>query len=59
MIDPGPDAQKKNIKKIINPGRIIMHRQLFFISIFFCTPGIYGTGREPAPAPSTGGVLQA
>jgi len=29
-----------------------------FFYIFFAPPG-YGTGREPAPAPSTGGVLQA
>jgi hypothetical protein len=35
-----------------------MHRQRVFFVLFFAPP-VYGTGRKPAPAPSTlGGVLQ-
>jgi hypothetical protein len=30
-----------------------------FVMFFIFAPPGYGTGTEPAPAPSTGGVLQA
>jgi hypothetical protein len=42
-LDPRPETTARTVP-------------IFFI--FFAPPG-YGTGREPAPTPSTGGVLQA